>query len=315
MALRSRGTGTFQVAQILGIPIRINPSWFFIFLLVLWSYSQNQFPSTYPLQNTWAYWLMGLVTTIFLFLSLLLHELCHSLVAQRFAIPIESITLFILGGVSQMREEPKSPAAEFWMAVAGPAASIGLAILAAGLVRLFEWVDLPWMWIGVARQILFLNLVVAIFNLTPGFPLDGGRIVRSFLWGITRNLRRSTKIAATIGKGISFLFIALSLAALLLGGSLLSSIWMIFIAAFLYEAATNSYRQILIQTRLDEISPEIAPHLATPRPEQIVPAGITLQSALEIMTSNQVEDLYVMEEGQLVGVLHRGEILRKLEEN
>jgi hypothetical protein len=200
------------------------------------------------------------------------------------------------------------------MAIAGPASSVALAICASGVVWLFERVDLPWMWIGVARQVFLLNLVVAVFNLTPGFPMDGGRIVRSFLWGVTRNLRRSTKMASSIGKGISYLFIALALSALLLGGSLLSSIWLIFIAAFLYEAASSSYRQVLVQTRLDEISPEIAPHLKTPSPEQIVPAGITLPGALELMQSLHVEELYVLEEGQLVGVLRRKDILQKLED-
>ena len=311
--MRRQMRGSFRVARLLGIPIEINYSWFFIFFLVFWTMSMNIFPRTYPLQAEWRYWVMGLATTLFLFGSLILHELAHSVVARRYDIPIRSITLFLFGGVSQMMEEPRTPKSEFYMAVAGPLTSFLLALCCYGLVQLFELWQSPWMFTGVVNHLFFLNLVIGVFNLLPGFPLDGGRIVRSALWFLTNNLRVATKIASTLGKGAAFFLVFAGLASFFLGGNWLNLIWLTLIAFFLFEAADTSYRQVVIAQKISEGSVSIRDIMHVFSNEQIVPPEIGVKEALHTMAQLEVEELYVMDNGQLMGVLRRQEMLEKLQ--
>jgi Zn-dependent protease/predicted transcriptional regulator len=229
------------LGRIFGISIRIHYSWFFIFAFVTWSLATGYFR-----QEAYQDWplalsvIVGVVTSAILFSSVLAHELAHSLVAKRSGIAIHSITLFILGGVARITEEPKRPGAEFGIAIAGPLTSIviGLAFLFLWSLTLgvYEPVAAMAFWLGV------VNLWLAALNLIPGFPLDGGRVLRSILWWRTKDLRKSTRTASIIGRGVGFLFI--------FGGILwafwidLSGLMLAFIGWFLQDSAAESYRQL-----------------------------------------------------------------------
>jgi Zn-dependent protease/CBS domain-containing protein len=232
------------IGRLFGISIRLHYSWFIIFALVVWTLASDFFPHWSTTLAIFA----AVVTSVIFFASLLAHEMMHSLVAQHYGIPVKEITLFIFGGVSQITEEPHDARTEFRIAIAGPLTSIVLGLL-FGLL----WFVLPTSLDAVA-QISFLlgwiNLSLAVFNLVPGFPLDGGRVLRSIIWWRTRHLLRATQIASNIGRTIGFIFI--------LGGVWLvftwdwsSGIWMSLIGWFLASAAANSYHQMLMQQVLE----------------------------------------------------------------
>jgi len=197
--------GGVPLGRLFGISIRLHYSWFFIFALVTWALAVSYFPSNYPDWSLWTYWAIGLATSLLFFTSVLLHELSHSVVAQAAGIPINSITLFIFGGISQMTKEPEKPSTEFRVALAGPLSSLvisavfwGIWLGARGSVEPLEALAF---WLG------WINMILAVFNLIPGFPLDGGRVLRSILWWRGGDLRGATRTASTIGRTIGYLFI------------------------------------------------------------------------------------------------------------
>lgn len=196
---------SIALGRIGGIPIGLDYSWFLIFALLTWTLAVAQFPVEYPGWPPAQYWIVGAAAAILLFVSVLLHELGHSVVAIRYKIPVRSITLFIFGGVAQIGAEPPSAAAEFWIAIAGPVVSFALAIFFGRLQPVLHSVA-PLL--ALATYLAYINGALAVFNLIPGFPLDGGRVLRAVLWGTTHNLRRATLIAANVGRVIAFLFMA-----------------------------------------------------------------------------------------------------------
>ncbi len=233
----------WKIARILGIDIEIHFTLLFVFALVLWSLSAGFFPVAVPGQSALFYWLSGLFTTLIFFASIIFHELSHSIVAQKFGIGIERITLFILGGVAQLKGETKNPQAEFLMALAGPLGSLVLAgtfwvVCQVGL-------DVFPVLILVALSWLALNnLMLALFNLLPGFPMDGGRIFRAFLWWRWKDELKATRVSTIVGKAFGILMI--------IGGGLLiflmgdiSGLWLSFIGWFLFDAAGASYQEIV----------------------------------------------------------------------
>lgn len=241
-----------EIFKVFGFPIRIDLSWLFILLLVTYSLAAGFFPANHPgLPNT-AYWAMGFVAAIGLFASVLFHELSHSLVARHFQIPIDGITLFIFGGVAEMREESKSPKEEFLVAVVGPIASIALAAGFLYLSRLGgaqEWnrpLVLIFFYLGL------MNGILGIFNLVPAFPLDGGRVFRSILWAIRKDYFWATKIAAIAGQGFAWLLIAWG-AVNVLRGSPMDGIWLVLIGFFLKQASARSRQALKIQKELEPI--------------------------------------------------------------
>lgn len=234
------------IGRIFGIPIRLHYSWFIIFALVTWALATSYFPTAYPHWSTATSIAVGFITSLLFFVSVLAHELMHSVVAQRSGIPVKSITLFIFGGVSQITAEPGEAGVEFRMALAGPLTSIilGGAFWAIWyLSARVETVQAVAFWLGL------INLSLAAFNLVPGFPLDGGRVLRSIIWWRTRNLRRATKLASDIGRGISLLLIFGGI-YLLFTGNWFNGLWLAFIGWFLGSAAVQSYRQLVLQQTL-----------------------------------------------------------------
>ncbi|MBM3166036.1 MAG: CBS domain-containing protein [Chloroflexi bacterium] len=238
-----------SIGKAFGIPLRIHYSWFIVFVLVTWSLTIGYFPQAYPHWNLVTSIFAGVITSLLFFASVLVHELTHSLIARSAGIPIVSITLFIFGGVSQMGEEPRQPQVEFRMAFAGPLASLVLGgIFLAGWVWLrsvpqFEFVAAICRWLGP------INIFLAAFNLIPGFPLDGGRVLRSLLWWRSGNLNSATKIASNVGRGIGYLLI-LGGIIIVFRGDFISGLWLAFIGWFLENAAAGSYRQLALQDML-----------------------------------------------------------------
>jgi Zn-dependent protease len=240
---------SIKLFKLLGFQVKVDLSWFFLALLVTWTLAVGYFPFTYAHLSTGTYWIMGAFGTLGLFLSIVLHELGHSIVSRRHGLPMKGITLFIFGGVAEMTDEPPSARSEFLMAVTGPAVSIVLGILsyvvfwAAGQM---QWPDIVS---GVFRFLGYINLVLAAFNLLPAFPLDGGRVLRSFLWHRKGNLHQATSTASKIGSGFGALLIGIGVVAVLFG-YFISGVWWFLIGMFLRNAARSSYVQLEIRDAL-----------------------------------------------------------------
>jgi Zn-dependent protease len=232
--------------RILGIPIGLDYSWFLIFGLISWTLAVGYFPAEFKDWPPSEYWLVGAVTACLFFLSVLLHELGHSVVAPRYQVPVRSITLFIFGGVAQIVGEPPSAIAEFWIAIAGPVVGFTLAALFSLLEPIFAGAA-PLL--ALAKYLAYINGILALFNLTPGFPLDGGRVFRAIVWGFTHNLRRATLVAADVGRFIGFLFI-FSGVWQMFGGNIINGLWIAFIGWFLESAAVAQLQQQIIQSLL-----------------------------------------------------------------
>ncbi len=239
---------SFQIGRIFGISIRIDYTWFIIFALVSLSLGGRHFPSVYANWSPATYWLMGVITATIFFCSVLAHELAHSLVSRARGVPVDSITLFILGGVARISDEPKSPGSEFWMALAGPATSVVIGIMFGAFYFATGRARTPVA--ALAAWMSYINMFVAALNLIPGFPLDGGRIFRSIVWKITGNLRKATRIASGLGRAIAYLFILCGFLVALIGGNWFGGIWIAFIGWFLQNAASSSYRQLELREML-----------------------------------------------------------------
>jgi len=238
--------GSLSLGRILGIPIRLHASWVLIAILVTWSLANGYFPQENPGWSTATYWVVGGIASLLFFGSVLLHELGHSVLALREGVPVKSITLFIFGGVAQIGREPPTAGAEFRIAIAGPLTSLGLAALFGGLGALladYAVLAAPLSYLGS------INLLLALFNMIPGFPLDGGRVLRATLWSFGGNLRNATLWATRAGQVVAFLFIGLGALQFLFGGWV-NGLWFAFIGWYLYNAARSSYQQAALQDAL-----------------------------------------------------------------
>ncbi len=243
--------GSVPIGKFFGIQLRLHFSWFMIFILVTYVLSAAYFPSAYP---DWPIAMMvgaGLLTSLIYFSSVVIHELSHSLVAIHEKIGIKSITLFFLGGVAEMESEPKSAGDEFRMAIAGPLASLVLGAIFLGIFFGIGEADslAGQFFSAVSYYIGFINVFLAVFNLIPGFPLDGGRVFRSLIWAITKDLSRSTRIAANIGRVFGYLFIAFGVFQIFTS-NFSNGIWLVLIGWFLTNAAVSSYSQTIIEQTL-----------------------------------------------------------------
>ncbi|MGB5934073.1 MAG: site-2 protease family protein [Anaerolineae bacterium] len=242
--------GSWRLGRLFGIDIGIDYSWLIIFGLVTWSLAAGYFPEQYERWPAWLYWFVGLLTSLAFFGSVLAHELSHSLIAKARGGEVRNITLFIFGGVASMVEEPDSPGSEFLMAFAGPLSSFVLAAV-FGMLRLaFGGLNEPLA--ALLRYLAYANAAVGVFNLVPGFPLDGGRLLRAILWVATDSLKRATQWASYAGQGVAFLLIFVGI-WWSLQGRLFDGLWLVFIGWFLNNAARASYRQLLIRDILGQV--------------------------------------------------------------
>ena len=236
--------GGIPIGMLFGISLRLNYSWFIVFVLVTWVLVADYFPSVFPGWSLGISLVAGIVTSLLFFASVLAHEMMHSLVAQASGIKIDNITLFIFGGVSQMTEERKKPKDELKIALAGPLTSLLIGAICWAiwyyLGHLSEFLTAIAFWLGM------INIFLAGFNLIPGFPLDGGRVLRSILWWRNQNLRRATRTASNIGRGVGYLFIFGGI-FFIFRGLWFNGLWLILIGWFLENAAVGSYRQVALQ--------------------------------------------------------------------
>jgi Zn-dependent protease/predicted transcriptional regulator len=238
-----------KLFKVFGIEIRLDYSWFIIFALFAYFFGFYYFPSYLPGLNKGLLALITIVTVIVFFMSVLIHEISHSLVARRRGTPVERITLFLFGGMAQIEKEPETPYSEFIMAIAGPVASFVLAGI-FGLIWFFTR-DIRPLAVPVG-YLAVINLVLGVFNMLPGYPLDGGRVLRSIVWKVSGNLKHATFIASTAGRVLGFMIIAGGI-YFIFTGNLLNGIWLSFIGWFLQSSAHMSYRQLIFETSIKGI--------------------------------------------------------------
>jgi len=230
-----------------GFDIKLDPSWALIAALITWSLSQHYFPSVHPDQTGTTYVVMALAAMLCFFASLLLHELAHSVVARRFGMRIKSITLFLFGGLAETENEPQSAGIEFWVALAGPAMSLclgaGFWLLSAITARIAGLQSVT----AVFSYLAVINLVLALFNMVPAFPLDGGRVLRAYLWNKTGDPLQATQTASKSGMAFAYVLMGLGLFALF-QGAVVSALWQMMIGGFLLIAARSSYQMQLARS-------------------------------------------------------------------
>ncbi len=286
-----------KLFRLLGFEVRIDLSWLFLGLLIAWSLAQGLFPYFFPEMTTAQYWAMAVAGVAGLLVSIVLHEFSHPIVARRYGMPIDGITLFIFGGVAEMEDEPPSAKAEFMMAVAGPIASAVLAWLFFQLSSIGAGMGVPPTVTGVIVYLAYLNLLLALFNIIPAFPLDGGRVLRSILWGVRKDLEWATRIAMRIGAGFGWVLVFFGIWALF-NGNPVGGIWWILIGLFLRAAAHGSYRQMHIREKLKGVPVQ---SLMDRYPVRI-PAGTSLSDLVNRYSHGYHHALFpVVEEERLVG--------------
>jgi len=234
--------------RLLGFAVRADASWFIIVALITWTLTSGVFRVSCPGLSSVEYWIMGISGALALFASVVVHELFHSLVAKKYGLPMKGITLFVFGGVAEMDDEPPSARAEFLMAIAGPAASILIGFICFAVYQSTQAV-LPVPVAGVLGWLYRINWALAVFNLIPAFPLDGGRVLRSALWHWRRDLPRATRIAAYIGSGFGVALIALGIFRLFMG-DFIGAVWWSLIGMFLRGTSQASYQQVLMRSIL-----------------------------------------------------------------
>lgn len=288
---------TFPLFKVFGIQVQADLSWLIIVVLVTWSLAAGVFPAQYEQLGSGTYWAMGAAAAIGLFGSILLHELAHSVVAQRCGIPMKRITLFIFGGVAEMGEEPKTPLSEFLVAIAGPIMSVLIAVgcLLFGLAGAV--LQLPVQVTGVVWYLGMINAIVVIFNLVPAFPLDGGRVLRSILWRLRGDLTWATKITASLGGSFGMFLLFIGIFSFIAGNPV-GGMWQFLIGLFLRNAAAMSYQHVLVKNALrgETVARFMRPEVIT------VPTHITVDELVTDYIYRLHHKLFpVTEQGRLVG--------------
>lgn len=293
---------SLTVARVAGIAIEVHPSWLIILGLVSWTLSEEAFPAAYEDWSTAAYWAVGVAAALLLFVTVLLHELAHALVAKRRGLDVPRITLFIFGGVSHLARQPKSAGEEFAIAIAGPATSFVIAAV-TGVASAFagnEKLD------AVLVYLATVNVLLGVFNLLPGFPLDGGRVLRAIAWERTQSFRRATQIASRVGEAFAYLLIAAGLVMFISGYSL-NGLWAFLIAWFLLGAARAESQGVQVESVLaalkarDVMTTDFA----------FVPPAATVQSIVDDYLLGRGERAVIVAEGgAALGILTVTDIQR-----
>lgn len=290
-------TRRLRLFSLFGFDIYIDFSWIFLAVLIVWSLSSGYFPETIPGLSDQTYLVMALFGALGLFVSIILHELSHSLVARTFGMRIRGITLFLFGGVAELDGEPPHPRAELVTALAGPAASFAIAgganLVAAFFLAQAGSVAL----VGVFKYLYLINLILAIFNMIPAFPLDGGRAFRAVMWQMKGDLLEATRLAGRIGHFTGLFFIGLGLLSFMTSPTA-GGVWFVLIGLFLSAAARASIGQVETQYVLAG-EPVSRFMIADPIS---VPAGTSVEEFISTYVYTSFHDMYpVFEEGQLLG--------------
>jgi Zn-dependent protease len=288
---------SWRIFTIFGIEIRIDSSWILIFGLITWALGGHYFPSQYAHWPLWQYWLVGLITSLLLFSSVLAHEMTHSLVARSRGEEVRSITLFLFGGVAEISEEPETPAKEFAIALVGPISSIIIAAIFFGLWYGTKGINEPIA--AIARYLSIINAILALFNMVPGFPLDGGRVLRAIAWKATGNLKRATRIASVTGQVVAFLLIFFGIWQIL-RGFFFNGLWIALIGWFIHSAAERGYRQVLMKETLKDVRAKDLMDTAF----ETIDASTSVQELMEDHIFKKKERSFLVTEGgTLAGIV------------
>jgi Zn-dependent protease len=288
--------GSFRLGTLAGIEIRIHYTWLFAFFLIAWSLALGYFPSTNPSLGAGTDWVLGIAAALLLFGSVLVHELGHSLVAGARGIRVDNITLFIFGGVSSIAKEASTARDEFLIAVVGPL----ISLILAGLFWLIGQLVPPASAVGaLANYLALANLLLGVFNIVPGFPLDGGRVLRSIVWAATGDLTRATRTASYVGQAVAFLLIAWGVVQVF-AGDLFGGLWIAFIGWFLNSGAEASRQQVTVQSALDGVP---VTSVMTSPPEAAPPGLSVRDFVLEYALRRGQRALPIVEDGRLIGIV------------
>jgi Zn-dependent protease/CBS domain-containing protein len=285
-----------KLGKIYGIPIFLDYSWFIIFFLVAWEVGFLLMPTEYPKLSTADYLFTGILSSVILFASILLHELAHSIVAVRNNLKIGRITLLLLGGVSEMEEEPGTPMLELKMSSAGPLTSLALSAIIEGAYLGAAALKLSPLLVAPLQYMAYFNFVVALFNLIPAFPMDGGRVLRSLIWMRNGDILRSTKRASAVGQGISYVMMFVGFLLTLLGDPI-DGIWFILIGWFILSGARASLGQVIIEKDLQPLKAE---DVMTRTVDSVTPE-ISLQDLYQEIFQRKHNGFPVVSGGRLVG--------------
>jgi Zn-dependent protease/CBS domain-containing protein len=296
---------SLKVGEISGITIKLNYSWFIIFVLMAWSLASGYLPYSYPDQSETFYWGVGVVGAAALFLSVLIHEVSHSLVAKRYKIRVESITLYFLGGVSETEEEAQSAEEELRMAAAGPLTSLGLGVVFY-LLWLGSTFALPLAVVAVLEYASYINFLLAAFNMIPAFPMDGGRVLRAIIWGRRKDILSSTRLATMISKAISYGFIALGLLDMFFYSGF-DGLWLIIIGFFVSSSADASMNE----TRISQALAGVKVGDIMSKDVHTVEPGISIQEIVNRHFSTfKHHGFPVVSDGELVGIITLEDVRR-----
>lgn len=283
-------SGSIRLGRIAGIDIDVSLSWLIILVLLTVSLALDWFPFTVHGLGTATYWILGFIAALLLFASVLVHEFAHSLYAKSHGIPVKSITLFLFGGVSNIQGQPQSPGVEFWMALVGPLASLAIGVVSWLLALVLAGVPVLYAllaYLGIA------NILLGVFNLIPGFPLDGGRVLRAILWKINGNLRTATTWAVRVGEIVAFLFILYGIYQVF-AGFWLNGLWIAFIGWFMLSAARAENKQVMLESIFRGVS--VGQVMSPPPPP--VPGNISLA---------QLVNSYLLPRGQRTAPVYAGD--------
>jgi Zn-dependent protease/CBS domain-containing protein len=285
-------SGTFQLGRLFGIDIKFHFTWIFIFLLVAWSLagSNGFLPQRYPGWPTSTYWIVGIIGSALLFASVLVHELSHSLVAISRGYKVSGITLFFLGGVSEIEEEAAKASGEFWIAVVGPLSSVILGIIFLVLFRVVSGSNSQAE--ALFGYLYFINFALAVFNLMPAFPMDGGRVLKAVVWQATGSLPRANTVATTVGSLLGYGLIGIGI-IVAFRFNFISGLWLVFIGWFIQSAASSSRQQYHVQTALSGLTVRDAMQEAVPT----VGPGTTVQELLEEYVTKEFQRVYLVSLG------------------
>lgn len=292
-----------RLFRLFGIPVELNLSWLLILALMTWTFATGFYPDVLPDGSRSELWLLGLATALLLFMSILLHEFSHSLVAARNGIPIRKITLFLFGGVAQMERDVDNPTVELKMAAAGPAMSVLLAALFYALSRVFAPHRIAYV---LTHNLAYVNLIVLVFNMVPGFPLDGGRILRAAIWRRTGNIQKATRIASRIGSAFAVILMVWGVVNLF-GGIVIGGLWLVFIGFFLRQAAQSGYLLVTFKQTLGHL--RVADVMRSP--VVTVDASESLRRLVdEYVLRHHYASFPVVENGRLAGMVSLKDVKR-----
>lgn len=292
------GLPSVRLGRPFGIPLEIDASWLLVFALVTTTLSLSYFPAELPNEAPSLYVLLGVLTALAFFASLVLHEFAHSLVARAGGLRISRVTLFLFGGISQMEEEPRSPGHEFLLAIAGPGTSVIIGVLALVLTgRLSAWGVSAVVWVPL-QYLGLINITLAVFNLLPGFPLDGGRVLRALLWALTKDIVKATRWASRSGQTIGLLLIAVAVVGVLRGT--FDLVWFAVMGWFLSNMSAAAYQQQLLRSQLSEIP--LRQIMSTPA--VLAPKDVSLQEMADSYFLGGRHTRYpVVDDGRVVGLI------------